>query len=90
MGTADLGESLVVAYMRHVEQCSIVLYNSFFVGQARPTLFEVKPRGPSEQRLAYLCEVTTHIGAMATTTLQILTHCAGRGHRCERRRSAAR
>jgi hypothetical protein len=33
MSTNDLGESLVGAYMRHIEKCSIVLYNSYFADQ---------------------------------------------------------
>ncbi len=79
MSTADLGESLVGAYMRHVEQCSIVLYNSFFVGQqGEVDVVAVKPRGPGEQRLVYLCEVTTHIGAMATTTVKKVPAKLGR------------
>ena len=79
MSAADLGESLVGAYMRHVEQCSIVLYNSFFADQqGEVDVVAVKPQGPGEPRLVYLCEVTTHIGAMATNTVKKVPAKLGR------------
>jgi Holliday junction resolvase-like predicted endonuclease len=71
MSTTDLGESLVGAYMRHIEQCSIVLYNSYFADQqGEVDVVAVKPGAPGEQRLVYLCEVTTHIGGMSAATVK--------------------
>lgn len=69
MGTIDLGESLVGAYMRHMERCSIVLYNSFFANkQGEVDVVAVKPRKAGAPSLVYVCEVTTHIGGMAYAT----------------------
>lgn len=70
MSTADLGESLVGAYMRHVEKCSIVLYNSFFADQQGEVDVVAVKQEPGQPRVVYLCEVTTHIGAMATNTVK--------------------
>ncbi len=79
MSAADLGESLVGAYMRHVEQCSIVLYNSSFADQqGEVDVVAVKPQGPGDPRVVYLCEVTTHIGAMATNTVKKVPAKLGR------------
>lgn len=70
MSTTDLGESLVGAYMRHIERCTIVLYNSFFADQqGEVDVVAVKARDPGQPRLVYLCEVTTHIGGMARPTV---------------------
>jgi Holliday junction resolvase-like predicted endonuclease len=71
MNTMDLGESFVGAYMRHVEKCSIVLHNSYFADrQGEVDVVAVKPGGPGEQRVVYLCEVTTHIGGMSTAAVK--------------------
>lgn len=79
MSAADLGESLVGAYMRHVEQCSIVLYNSFFADQqGEIDVVAVKPRASEQPRLVYLCEVTTHIGGMAGATVKKVPTKLGR------------
>jgi hypothetical protein len=65
MSTGDIGESLVGAYMRHVEKCSIVIYNSFFAEQqGEVDVVGVKPGEPGEPRTVYLCEVTTHIDGL--------------------------
>lgn len=70
MTTTDLGESLVGAYMRHIERCTIVLYNSFFADQqGEVDVVAVKAQDPGQPRLVYLCEVTTHIGGMARPTV---------------------
>jgi hypothetical protein len=70
MSTTDLGESLVGAYMRHIERCSIVLYNSFFADrQGEIDVVAVKQQEPGGPRLVYMCEVSTHIGGMASTTV---------------------
>jgi hypothetical protein len=66
MSTMDLGESLVGAYMRHIERCSIVLYNSFFAGQQGEV--DVIAVRPGQPRVVYMCEVTTHICGMASKT----------------------
>jgi hypothetical protein len=63
MSTGDMGESLVGAYMRHVEKCSIVIYNSFFADrQGEVDVVAVKPAETGGQRIVYICEVTTHTG----------------------------
>lgn len=70
MSTGDIGESLVGAYMRHVEQCSIVIYNSFFADQqGEVDVVAVKPGKPDEPSTVYLCEVTTHIDGMNPTLI---------------------
>jgi Holliday junction resolvase-like predicted endonuclease len=71
MSTTDLGESLVGAYLHHIEGCSIVLYNSFFADQqGEIDVVAVRARAAGQPRLVHLCEVTTHIRAMATHTFQ--------------------
>jgi hypothetical protein len=57
--SADLGESLVGAYLRHVEKCQVVVYNSFFTDQ-QGEVDVVGLRGHE----AIVCEVTTHIKGM--------------------------
>jgi len=70
MSTGDIGESLVGAYMRYVEKCPIVLYNSFLSDQqGEVDVAAVKPGQPGEPRIVYLCEVTTHTAGMATNTV---------------------
>jgi hypothetical protein len=70
VSAADLGESLVGAYLRHIEGCSIVFYNSFFSDQqGEIDVVGVKPAQDGEPRTAYLCEVTTHIDGMNRTLL---------------------
>jgi hypothetical protein len=67
MTSTDLGESLVGAYLRHIENCSMVLYNSFSAGtQGEVDVVGVKsPQEPGCPRLVYVCEATTNIGGMA-------------------------
>jgi hypothetical protein len=66
VSTADLGESLVGAYMRHVEKCPIVLYNSFLdEKQGEVDVVAVKPQPSTNRRIVYLCEATTHIRGMS-------------------------
>lgn len=63
--SGDIGESLVGAYLRHVEQCSIVTYNSFFADrQGEVDVVGVKLAGIDKPRVVYICEVTTHTGGM--------------------------
>lgn len=73
MSTSDIGESLVGAYMRHIEGCPIVLYNSFLSDQqGEVDVVAVKPSKPGAARVIYLCEVTTHIQGFNTkTTLRL-------------------
>lgn len=79
MSAADLGESLVGAYMRHVEKCSIVLYNSFFADQqGEVDVVAVKPVAQAQPRVVFLCEVTTHIGGMAGATVRKVPAKLGR------------
>jgi len=70
MSTVDLGESLVGAYMRHIEKCPIVLYNSFLdEKQGEVDVVAVKPHGSGGGRVVYLCEATTHIRGMSTVAV---------------------
>lgn len=66
MSTGDIGESLIGAYLRHVENCSIVTYNSFFADrQGEVDVVAVKRAEDGGERIVYICEVTTHTGGMA-------------------------
>jgi Holliday junction resolvase-like predicted endonuclease len=79
MSTTDLGESLVGAYMRHIEPCNIVLYNSFFADQqGEIDVIAVKPHEAGQRRIVYVCEVTTHIGGMARATVARIPAKLGR------------
>jgi len=60
----DLGESLVGAYLRHVQGCQVVVYNSFLTGQQGEIDVVGLHRSETGTREAWLCEVTTHIGGM--------------------------
>lgn len=61
------------AYMRYIEGCPIVFYNSFLADQqGEVDVVAVKPAQPGQPRVVYLCEVTTHIGGFNTkTTLRV-------------------
>lgn len=73
MSSSDIGESLVGAYMRYIEGCPIVLYNSFLADQqGEVDVVAVKPQEPGRVREVFLCEVTTHIQGFNTkTTLRL-------------------
>jgi hypothetical protein len=72
MSSSDIGESLVGAYMRYIEGCPIVLYNSFLAQQGEVDVVAVKPSQPGSRREVFLCEVTTHIQGLNTkTTLRL-------------------
>ncbi len=73
MSTSDIGESLVGAYMRYIEGCPIILYNSFLTDQqGEVDVVAVKPSRPGTKREVFLCEVTTHIQGFNTkTTLRL-------------------
>jgi hypothetical protein len=58
----DIGESLVGAYLRHIEGCDVVVYNNFFRGEQGEIDVVGIRRG--EPREVILCEVTTHIRGM--------------------------
>jgi hypothetical protein len=68
MGNGDLGESLVGAYLRHIERCSVVVYNNFFPDQ-QGEVDVVGIRG-IRPREVFLCEVTTHIDGMDTKMIE--------------------
>lgn len=58
----DVGESLVGAYLRHVAECDVVTYNTFFADrQGEVDVVGIKNGHP---RTIWLCEVTTHVGGM--------------------------
>lgn len=62
MSGTDIGESLVGAYLSHIERCEIVVYNNFFPDrQGEIDVVGIKGMGP---RQIFLCEVTTHIDGM--------------------------
>jgi hypothetical protein len=66
MSNGDIGESLVGAYLRHIEQCSVVVYNNFFPDkQGEVDVVGIRGLAP---RLIFLCEVTTRIDGMDTKT----------------------
>jgi len=73
VSTSDIGESLVGAYMRYIEGCPIVLYNSYLPeGQGEVDVVAMKPNSAGQTREVFLCEVTTHIGGFNTkTTLKV-------------------
>jgi Holliday junction resolvase-like predicted endonuclease len=58
----DIGESLVGSYFRHIEDCDVVVYNSFFRDRQGEVDVVALKRQPS--RTVILCEVTTHIEGM--------------------------
>lgn len=67
MSTLELGESLVGAYMRYIECCTMVLYNNYLAAeQGEVDVVAVKPQRAGEPRIVYFCEVTTHVGGMGT------------------------
>lgn len=70
----DIGESLVGSYLRYIEGCPIVLYNSFLdaqPGEVDVVAFKPQPQ-PGGQREIFLCEVTTHTQGFNTkTTLRL-------------------
>lgn len=61
----DMGESLVGAYLRHVERCEVVTYNNFHGTQGEIDVVGVKaaPKARSKPTV-FICEVTTHIKGM--------------------------
>lgn len=60
----DVGESLVGAYLRYVEGCPFVLFNTF-LDEEQGELDVIAMRF-GERRQIFFAEVTTHIGGMAT------------------------
>lgn len=60
--SADLGESLVGAYLRQVAGCNVVTFNTFTgVGQGE---IDVIGLAGGDQPVAYLCEVTMHLDGL--------------------------
>jgi hypothetical protein len=74
----EMGEYIVGAYLKLVLECDVVDYNARPPGGGLKGLGELDVIGFSfGKRIAYLCEVTTHldgllIGANATATIQKL------------------
>jgi hypothetical protein len=62
MSNADITEGLVGAYLRHIERCEIVVYNSFFTDR-QGEVDVVGIQGINPRRI-FLCEVTSHIDGM--------------------------
>lgn len=58
----DIGESLVGSYLRYVEGCEFVLFNTFLPGEQGE--IDVIGIRLGEPRDIYFSEVTTHIGGM--------------------------
>lgn len=66
MSSTEIGESLVGAYLRYIEGCSLVLYNCFLGGQqGEVDVVAIMPPVENAPRTVFLCEVTTHIGGMS-------------------------
>ena len=60
----DIGESLVGAYLRYVENCEFVLFNTFLPGeQGEIDVIGIRLGKPRD---IYVAEVTTHIEGMTT------------------------
>lgn len=59
----DIGESLVGAYLRYVENCEFVLFNTFLPGE-QGEIDVIGIRLGTPQRDIYFAEVTTHIQGM--------------------------
>lgn len=60
----DMGESLVGAYLRYVEKCEFVLFNTFLQGeQGELDVIGIRFDDP---QTVFFAEVTTHIGGMAS------------------------
>ena len=74
--SADIGELLVGAYLKVIEQCDVVAYNQRPPGGGMAGLGELDVIGLRfRDHTAILCEVTTHIGGLTygkslTDTLQ--------------------
>jgi len=55
----DIGESLVGSYLRYIEGCEVVVYNTHTPGvQGEIDVIALKQGSP---RVAWLCEVITHV-----------------------------
>jgi hypothetical protein len=66
VSSTEIGESLVGAYLRYIEGCSLVLYNCFLGDkQGEVDVVAIKAPVGDQPRTVYLCEVTTHIGGMS-------------------------
>ncbi len=62
--TEDIGESLVGAYLRYVENCEFVLFNTYLPeGQGEVDVIGIRLGKP--RRNIYFAEVTTHIEGMS-------------------------
>ena len=58
----DIGESLVGAYLRYVERCEFVLFNTFLPGiQGEIDVIGIRLGQPRD---IYFAEVTTHLDGM--------------------------
>ena len=61
----EMGELLVGAYLKVIEQCDIVCYNQHIPGGGLEGLGEFDVLGLHfEKQTAFLCEVATHIGGL--------------------------
>lgn len=60
----DIGESLVGSYLRYVEGCEVVVYNTQTPDvQGEIDVIGIK-HGPAPDRTVWLCEAITHIEGM--------------------------
>jgi len=61
----NMGEYIVGAYLKIIEECDFVNYNVKFPGGGREGLNELDVVGLDfENKIAYLCEVSTHIDGL--------------------------
>ncbi len=61
----EMGELLVGAYLKVIEQCDIVCYNQHISGGGLNGLGEIDVLGLHfEKQTAFLCEVATHVGGL--------------------------
>lgn len=71
MTSADIGESLVGAYFRHIVGCDVVVYNTFLRDQqGEIDVVALSAEGP---RRVWLCEATTHIHTMSRKSADRMT-----------------
>jgi len=71
----EAGEYIVGAYLQHVCECDIVQYNVRLPGGGLKGLREIDVVGLNlAKRIAYLCEVKTHIRGVRPTTVKKIRH----------------
>ena len=60
---ADIGESLVGGWLKHVQKCDLVLYNEF-TGEKQGEIDVIGMKMTQEPEV-WLCEVATHLEGLS-------------------------